>query len=58
MLKSILYLAATIISLIALFYIATFAFFIALLPIAFLILLFSTYKPRPRSGKPPRNGYQ
>ena len=55
MFKSILYLAASIISLIALFYIAAFVFFAALLPIAFLILLFSTYKPRPRSGRPPRN---
>lgn len=44
MIKAILYAVATVISLIALFYISLFA----VVPIAFLILLFSTHKPRKR----------
>lgn len=42
MIKGILYAIATILSLIALFYISLFA----VIPIAFLVLLFSTHKPR------------
>lgn len=49
MIKGILYAAATILSLIALFYISL----LAIIPIAFLVLLFSTHKPRPRPGRVP-----